>query len=305
MNREDAMTNRKLGRGLHALLGVPSEPPVQIGIHKPEEVASGELRQIPLSEIDANPYQPRREFDPAEISSLSDSIVAHGVVQPIAVRRSGARFQLIAGERRLRASQQAGLETIPARILDLDERQTFEVALVENLQRTDLNALEKAHAFQAYVSKFGTTHEELAGHLGVDRSTVTNLMRLLELPNEVQDAVRSGKISSGHARALLAIEDPIERVALCRKIVVEGMSVRQIEALVREKKSGGETPERSKSKSVASTPAKSNHILALEGELRQSLGTKVEIRSTDKDAGSIIMHFSTNDDFERLLARLR
>lgn len=306
------MTNRKLGRGLNALLGVPSDPPVQLGIHQPEDSAAGELRHIAVAEIDANPYQPRRDFDPTEIASLAESIGVHGVVQPIAVRRVNERYQLIAGERRLRASQQAGLSQIPARVMELDERQTFEVALVENLQRADLNAIEKALAFQGYVSKFGVTHEELAGQLGVDRSTVTNLMRLLELSAEIQDAVRAGKISNGHARALLALDDPIERVAACRKIIVEGLSVRQTEAFVREQKTGIATtsdPAKTKSTSTTSTTSsaspKSNHLLAVENDLRQSLGTKVEIRPTGKDTGQIVLQFHSNDDFERIVQKLR
>lgn len=300
------MTNRKLGRGLHALLGVPGEAPVQLGIHQPDETGPGELRHVAVTEIDANPYQPRRDFDPTEIAALAESIAVHGVVQPIAVRKNGDRFQLIAGERRLRASQRAGLATIPARVLDLDERQTFEVALVENLQRQDLNAIEKAQAFQGYVARFGTTHEELANHLGVDRSTVTNLLRLLELPAEIQDAVRAGKISNGHARALLSLEDPVDRVAACRQIVVEGLSVRQVETWVRERKStkgkGGPTRAGGKPTGVVQ---KSNHVAALENELRQSLGVRVEIRPSGDQSGTIELSFASNDDFDRLIEKLR
>lgn len=300
-----SMTNRKLGRGLHALLGVPGEEPVKLGIHDPS-AADAELRHIAVGEIDANPYQPRREFTAEEIESLAESIAVHGVVQPIAVRRVGDRFQLIAGERRLRASQRVGLPTIPARVLSLDERQTFEVALVENLQRQDLNAMEKAVAFQGYVSQFGTTHEELAQHLGVDRTTVTNLLRLLELPGEIQDAVRCGKISNGHARALLGVEDAVERVALCRRIVVEGLSVRQVEELAREQKKRP-THSAAGSATKASTTPKhnSNHVAAIENELRQALGVKVEIRANKQQAGAITLHFASNDDFERLVQKLR
>lgn len=296
------MNRKKLGRGLQALLGVEEEGESALGLVVPNAAPAGELRPLSVEEIDLNPYQPRRDFDGEELASLAGSISVHGVIQPVVVRPVNGRFQLVAGERRLRAAQQAGLKQIPARIIELDEQQTFEVALVENLQRRDLNAIEKAQAFQGYIARFATTHEELATHLGVDRTTVTNLMRLLELPEPVQDAVRIGQITFGHARAILSLEDSVSQIELCRRIVAEALSVRQTEAIVRERRAPAPTDNGERSKPAAAP--KSNHIVSLENELRQRFGTKVEIRPTAKDRGTILIHFHSNDDFERVVSQL-
>ncbi len=184
---------RRLGRGLAALLGTEE------GGFEPSSLDSAELMHIPVDQIDPNPFQPRRTFDPAEIAALADSLKQHGMLQPILVRPVHDRYQIIAGERRLRASIEAQLHEVPARVMELDDQRVSELAMVENLQREDLNALEKAAAFRDYLARYGGTQEELASRLGLDRSTVTNLLRLLDLPVQVQDAVRSKKISQGHA----------------------------------------------------------------------------------------------------------
>src|SRR3954447_11607341 len=193
------MNKRRLGRGLESLLGRDE------GGYEPGAVDVSDLTYVPVDQIDANPFQPRRQFDPAEIAALADSLRQHGMIQPVLVRPVHDRYQLIAGERRLRASLEAQLHEIPARILDLDDQRVSEIAMVENLQREDLNALEKASAFRDYLAKYGGTQEELAGRLGLDRSTISNLIRLLDLPSEVQEAVQVKKISQGHARAILAL----------------------------------------------------------------------------------------------------
>lgn len=310
---EGIMSRRKLGRGLQALLGVdePGEVPVavesSISPNSQQESAS-DLRQIPLAEVEINPYQPRRDFDPEELASLARSIITHGVIQPIVVRALGGKYQLVAGERRLRAAKQAGLARIPARVLVLDDQQTCELALIENLQRQDLNAIEKALAFQSYLGQFGSTHEELAEHLGIDRSSVTNLLRLLELPDSVQDAVRTAKISFGHARALLSLADPIDRITVCEQVVAESLSVRQTESLVKSKR---ETPTSSRSTGTEpdspadNTSAKSNHVVSLENDLRHRFGTRVEIMPEGSDRGRVVIHFQSHDDFERVLALLQ
>lgn len=294
------MVKRKLGRGLQALLGVEEDSEGAGGVDVGEADAGGELARLPLSELDRNPYQPRNDFRPEELAALTQSVCVHGVIQPIIVRPVGGRFQIIAGERRFRAAQEAGLTHIPVRVVDIDEQQTFEFALVENLQREDLNAIEKAQAFEKYINQFGTTHEELAGHLGVDRSTVTNFIRLLELPQAVQEAVRVGQISNGHARALLSVNDSVEQIALCRRIIAEGLSVRQTEEAVRGYRTAPDKP----SSPAKSAPSKSNHLQSLENDLRQRLATKVEIKAKAKDKGTITIHFESHDDFERVMSCL-
>ena len=188
------MNKRRLGRGLEACSAVKK------GDSRRARSTLGELIQIAVDQIDPNPFQPRRQFDPAEIAALADSLRQHGMLQPVLVRAMGDRYQLIAGERRLRASIEAQLHEVPARVLELDDQRVFEMAMVENLQREDLNAIDKASAFREYLSRYGGTQEELAGRLGLDRSTVSNLIRLLELPGEVLDAVRVTEITQGHAR---------------------------------------------------------------------------------------------------------
>ncbi len=201
---------RRLGRGLEALLGGPL-PSVAGGpslhvVGGAEPPTIGPL-QVGVYDIEANPFQPRRDFDEAEIDVLADSLQQHGLLQPVLVRRIEERYQLVAGERRLRAAIKAGWSEVPVQVVEADDRQTAEIAIVENLQRKDLNPLEKAVSFQRYLETYATTQEELAQRLQIDRSTIANLIRLLELPQEVQQAVRAGAITQGHARALLPLGD--------------------------------------------------------------------------------------------------
>ncbi len=190
--------------------------------------------KLPIDSIQHNPHQPRQDFDADELQRLADSITSHGLLQPVVVRPWEGGYQLIAGERRLRAARLAGWSEVPVTIVEADERQTAELAIVENLQRKDLNALEKAASFQRYLDQYGGTQEELAGRLKLDRSTIANLIRLLELPGPVQDALRRGKITPGHARALLPLGEEREQVSFCERIQKEGLNVRQTEALVQE-----------------------------------------------------------------------
>lgn len=320
------MNRRTLGRGLSALLGSyenqegqpMEEMPIDSGVPTTP-------MELPASAIDPNPFQPRQEFDPAELDGLAESIRVHGILQPIVVRQIGDRFQLVAGERRLRAAQHLGWVNVPARVIEISDQQTCELALVENLQRKDLNAIEKGRAFQRYLEQFQTTHEDLAKQLGIDRSTVTNLIRLLELPDAVQEMVMKGKISSGHARAILSIDDPIAQLTLANEVADKGMSVRQTEAMVREHRSGSPSatvaapapstevmpsehappaPEVSFQPEPEQEPQKSNHIVSIENDLCQRLGTKVQIKAKG-EKGEFILHFSSNDDFERILEQLR
>lgn len=286
------MSKRRLGRGLDALLGRLPEPG--------DEQAPADLSYVSVETIDANPFQPRQDFSAAEMSSLVESILQHGILQPVVLRPVEGRYQLVAGERRLRAAKEAGLGEVPARVLELDDQQVFELAIVENLQRQDLNPLEKARAFQEYLQRFGGTQEELSARLGVDRSTLSNLLRLLELPEEVQQALRGDQVSAGHARALLSLGTAERQIAVCRQIIEEGMSVRQVEALV-----STERPAESRARKRSHGGGRKAQTSALEQELRERLGTRVDIRQRTAESGQVIIHFHSQDDFQRILDALR
>jgi ParB family chromosome partitioning protein len=253
-------------------------------------------------DIDDNPFQPRREFGQTEIASLSESLKEHDMLQPILVRRIGERYQLISGERRLRAAIKAGWSQVPARIKDADDRLVAELAIVENLQRKDLNAIEKALSFKRYLDEHDCKQDDLAQRLKIDRSTIANLMRLLELPQPVLDAVRTSEISAGHARALLPLGEESEQIQFCNQIRGDGWSVRETERRVSEAVSdiddnildmAGERKSKSKR-------TESDQVVSLEQELRIALGTKIEIRQSKKGRGRIVVHFSDHDEFDRL-----
>ena len=288
------MAKRRLGRGLDALLGRPDDD----SDSGPGAVeAASDLRHIRIDSILDNPYQPRRHFDEGEMKGLIESVLRHGVVQPIVVRPADGGYQLVAGQRRLRAATEAGLHELPARVIDLEDQQLFEITIIENLQRQDLNAIEKGWAFRDYLNRFGVTHEELAERLGAERSTVTNFLRLLELPDEVQNAVQYGRLSAGHARALLPLESGAEQLVVYRRIMAEGLSVRQVESAVAgEKPAPGQPPT-----PTPTSKAKSNHVLAIEQRIREAVGAKVEIKLRGKDRGRLIIHFNSNDEFRHLM----
>lgn len=288
------MEKRRLGRGLDALLGNTGQD-----LSSSSSGSAPEQAQVPVDRLDPNPFQPRKSFDQDELRNLSSSIRTHGILQPLVVRVVNDRYQLVAGERRLRAAQEVGLTEVPVRIVNLNDQQVLEAALIENIQRTDLNAIEKAQGFQDYLKRFNMTHEQLATRLGLDRSTITNLIRLLDLPSEVQEAVRVGQITAGHARAILATPDRERQLTLCKEVITRGLSVRATEALAKDQKQ--ETPI-----SSPKPPAeKTAHVQAIEDELRQKLALRVEIRVRAKDKGQIVLSFESNDDFERLLETLR
>jgi ParB family transcriptional regulator, chromosome partitioning protein len=303
---------RRLGRGLEALLGRPLGTPeaadvVQPPIETRGAAGEGGLLQLHVYDIENNPFQPRREFDPTAIDELADSLEQHGMIQPLVVRRHGERYQLISGERRLRAAIKAGWQQVPVQVREADDRQMSEVAIVENLQRKDLNPLEKAKSFRQYLDRYGCTQEELAGRLNVDRSTIANLIRLLELPEAIHQAIHGGAITQGHARALLPLGDEREQLAFCQRIQEEGLSVRATEELVQQVihhadleplaiVGGGPGPAR------PSKPARRSHdqVAALEQELRLALGTKVDIKQKAGGRGQIVVHFTSHEEFERL-----
>ncbi len=280
----------RLGRGLDALLSDGGS-------------SSGTQTQIPVELIERNPYQPRKTFDDDELASLSASIRAHGVLQPLVVRQLGEGYQLVAGERRLRAAREAGLHNVPVTIVDFNDQQILEAALVENIQRADLNPIEKAQGFKEYLTRYQMTHEQLAARLGLGRATITNLVALLELPTELQDAVRVGQLSTGHAKILKGINDPARQIALSKEIIARGLSVHATEAYLKQSSADSESSSSSEPRSSGggsnghSAAEKTAHVQSIENELRQKLSARVEIRVKSKDKGQIVLAFESNDDF--------
>lgn len=293
------MEKRRLGRGLDALIGG-------------SEVAVAELPaesggEVPVEKIEQNPFQPRKSFDKDELASLSASVKEHGILQPLVVRAVGDHYQLIAGERRLRAAQGAGLATVPVRVVDFNDQQVLEAALAENIQRTDLNPIEKAQGFKEYLDRFGVNHDQLAQRLGLARSTITNLVNLLEMAPEVQEGLRLNQISEAHAKLLKGVKNKDRQVSLFKQIVAMGLSVKATESLVREQKeaSGAAPAPAEKDDGEAPAEEKSSHIKSMENDIRQRLATHVEIKIRGKDKGQIVIRFETNDDFMRVMDVLR
>jgi len=277
------MSERKLGRGLDSLLGEA----------RPGE--GEEILSLPLDQIHKGPHQPRQDFDEAALGELAASIRANGVLQPIIVRPGAVGYEIVAGERRARAARLAGLAAVPAIVRRYSDEDTLVLSLVENVQRADLNAIDRATAYRRLVSHLKVTQEEVARRLGLDPSSVSNMIRLLELPPEVQELVRRGALSMGHARALLALADDIDRLRAAERVVREGLSVRAVERLVRE---GAIAPKR------RITPRKPPQVMALESELRGLLGTKVRIEDR-RGKGRIVIEYFSPEEFERILEALR
>ncbi len=300
---DQGAVRRRLGRGLNALLGTGAAK--QAAESGEPEGPLPEYRQISVQSIERNPSQPRTDFAPESLSELADSIKQHGVLQPILVLPQGENFQLIAGERRWLAAGKAGLETIPCRVIKRDAQSNCEVAIEENLKRQDLNPLEKAKAFQDYRDRFGCSIEELAQKLSMKRSTVSNFLRLLELPEPVKQSLLGGKLSNGHARALLSLQRSEDQIQLCRRIERESLSVRSTEGEVRRLLTQEEVLPFPKESNRPPKTEKTSHVQSLQDQLCRHLGAKVEIRLSGPETGKLIIHFQSNDDFERLLRQLR
>ena len=286
------LKRRALGKGLDSLLPRVSSP----GSSEPE---GGRPREIPLHLIDRNPFQTRSHFDADQLKELADSIKANGVVQPVLVRPlAGGRFQLIAGERRWKASELAGKETVPAILRQVSDEQAMEITIVENLQRADLNAMEQARAFERLSREFHLTQEQMAQRTGKDRATVANFLRLLKLPQPVQEMVEGGKLTFGHARALLAFEHAEDILKAAKKIASLSLSVRQTESYVQ----GLISPDRTKKK-VKEEPPVDPNVREAKDRLQRSLGMKVTIE--DKNgSGRVIIQYARLEDFDRLLEML-
>ncbi len=299
-------TRSALGRGLSALVSstpaVPVVPPQQEPANavdaSPEQSPTG-VTFLRLTELRPNPTQPRTHFSEQEVSELAESIKVLGVLQPILVRRWNDEYQIVAGERRFRAATQAGLEQVPVIIKELDERQTLEIALVENVQRQNLNPLEEAKGYQRLMDEFSLSAQEVAERVGKDRATVANLVRILRLPVGVQEMVADGRISVGHAKAILTVKEPSAQTNLANKVIAEALSVRALEAIVSRvvvfdaAKKGNDEKEVKRSRESAVYPE-------LEERLRNAVGTKVSIHRT-KQGGSIELHFFSDAELDRLV----
>lgn len=304
--QEKPRGRRGLGRGLNSLLS--DAPGREEGSSPLPQRTRSAGAEVNVDLIEANPFQPRRDFEPESLAELSASIRQHGVLQPLLVREQDGKFQLIAGERRWRAAIEAGLKRVPCRILKLEDKQVCEAAIEENLKRKDLNVLEKADAFRRYIDQFQSSIEELARTLSLNRSTVSNMLRLLELAEPVKQALQKELVTAGHARALLSLE-PADQEMLCTRIQQEQLSVRQTEVAVRELTERQKTipidASRQKDSGSEKPAVQNNHLLSLQDQLREMLGARVEIKLTAKDKGRIIVEFQSNQDFERIVRQLR
>ncbi len=280
------MPAKSLGRGLGSLIPDIKEPP---------DDSSG-IAELLVDQITSNPKQPRQEFDQVALEELAASINENGIVQPITVTKKDDHYEMVAGERRLRAVKLINLRTIPAYVIKVDGDESFlQLALIENIQREDLNPIDLAEAYDELVEQFGLSHSEIADRVGKDRSTVANFLRILALPKEVKDSLRTGGISQGHARALLALKDNRKIRILFRKLIKDGLSVRQVEDII---KRG--TLEPVKTATIRIKPSKSPQVKAVEKNLMMKLGTKVRIRQKGS-GGEIVVEYYSNEDLDRLI----
>ena len=284
-----------LGRGLDALLGGAALDAVVAAGE-----SGGELRKLPVHLVQRGKYQPRRDMREEALKDLADSIKKQGVVQPIVVRPIGGdRYEIIAGERRWRAAQMAGLDAVPAVVRDVTDRTAIAMALIENIQRADLNPLEEAEAMQRLISEFEMTHQQAAEAVSRSRAAVTNLLRLLELSREVQDMVRNGAIEMGHARALLALKGPAQTDA-ARRVVDKGLSVRDTELLVRRR-----LQELQGAPGARQSPRADPDVSRLERQLTEKLGAKVQVEQKGKGKGKLVIHYTSLDELDGILAHIR
>lgn len=291
MNRAPDKQRKALGRGLSALLPtkVHTEPePTQAS---PQAPAGVRVASLPILQIEPNPLQPRVTFDPGHLQELANSIQTNGIIQPLIVRRKDSHFELIAGERRLRAAKLAGLTEVPVVVQDYTDDRLLEIALVENIQREDLNPIETAQALERLVREMHLSHEEIATRTGKDRTTITNMIRLLRLPADVQLLVAERRLSMGHARAILGLPTPELQRQLAEKSAAQGFSVRQVERLVKKVSEPREPSEK---------PLQDPNIKAAIGELESALGTRVRIVEKSEQQGRIEIEYYSQEDLQRV-----
>ncbi|WP_422359008.1 ParB/RepB/Spo0J family partition protein [Reichenbachiella sp.] len=299
MSQKKGNKRNALGRGLGALLSDDGGAEKNVLAKKPlreRSASAGSISEVNLDQIEVNPFQPRTDFDQEALQELSESIKVQGIIQPITLRKlNNNSFQLISGERRFQASKLAGLDKIPAYIRTADDQQMLEMALIENIQRQDLNAMEVALSYQRLLSECDLKQEQLGDRVGKKRSTVNNYLRLLKLPPDIQAAVRDGKISMGHARALINVEDTTLQLDLLKKILNEDLSVRKVEALVKQASFPDEPQEEPVQKVV------SKDILSVQDKLSSHFGTRINIASKDNNKGEIKIPFASVTELNRIL----
>jgi ParB family chromosome partitioning protein len=279
------VAKRGLGRGLSALI-----PDI-------DTIRGPQVRELPIDKIQPNPFQPRKRFDESKLAELAESIKQHGIVQPLVVRQKGDSYELVVGERRLQAARILGLERVPVIINEFEDIEMVQVALIENLQREDLNVIEEAAAYRRLIEEFGMTQEELAKVLGRSRPAIANIIRLLNLSPEVQEIVSRGTISMGHARALLAVDDLSLQERVCKHVVEKQLSVRETEEVVRRVVATG----RLKKVKVRDNQIRDPHIVSVEERLRHALGTQVRV-CPGKKKGKIEIEYYSDEDLERILS---
>ena len=296
---------RRLGRGLEALLSMSSPATAVAGGvatsgQAPASTAEGSFQRVAIAEVRPNPYQPRKDFKPEELADLEGSLRATGLLQPITVRRasSGSGYELVAGERRLRAATRLGWSDIPAIVREIDDRTLGTLALVENLQRVDLNPVEEAEGYQRLMEEFSLTQQQVADVIGKDRSTVANMLRVLNLPVSVRRMLRDGQVTLGHARALLALPNEIAMTDLAREVVAHGLSVRDVEKRVRE---AAPARGRSAKKAGPAAPARDPEVRRIEDQLRRHFGTDVSLAMSGPEKGELRIAFFSSDDLQRVL----
>ena len=292
-----AEKRKSLGRGLDALLGGAAQ--------EQDQPSSKSLNELALEEIGPGPFQPRKKINEQQLNELSSSIEAQGVLQPIVVRKravqdsqTGVRYEIIAGERRWRAAQIANLETIPAVIKTISDSDAVAVALIENIQRENLNPLEEANAFQRLIMEYEMTHQDVANAVGRARASISNILRLLELPSSVQDLLNNSKINMGHARALLSIQDSSMQLEVANLVAEKKLSVRETEKLVKGIVEG-------KTKNKKQTQQKDQDILNLEQTLSAQLGAKVIIKHNQSGSGTLSINYSSSDELEGILNKIK
>ena len=288
-----AKDDSRLGKGLGALLDeYLDEPPAS-------PIAA---REVPLGDVRSNPFQPRQAFDESALDELAESIRLNGLLQPIIVRRAEEGWEIVAGERRWRALQRLGWESAPVIVRELTDEEMLVVALVENLQRSDLSPLEEARGYQQLMNGFGLSQRQVATHVGRNRSTVANALRLLGLPEPVQLMLADGRLTAGHARAVLSVENEAERVAVAEEIVARGLSVREAEKLVRQNRGDSVSSKRMRSRRSDADRDRNPTLRRVERELERALGTQAYIRTADGSRGEIRIAFHDADDLGRILA---
>ncbi|PWG79628.1 ParB/RepB/Spo0J family partition protein [Pararcticibacter amylolyticus] len=289
-----------LGKGLSALLD--DSEVVQAPVRQqpvPEGVSPGNISHIKVNEVEVNPFQPRADFDEQALSELAESIRLQGLIQPITVRKAGNRFQLISGERRLRASKLAGIAEIPAYVRTANDQQMLEMALIENIQRENLNAIEVALSFQRMIDECNLKQEELGDRVSKNRSTVTNYIRLLKLPPVIQASIRDNEVSMGHAKAILGLDDVDKQLFVHKEVIDKGLSVRKTEELVREIQHSGKKKDKS-----GKEEAISFQFQKIQDDLASKFATKVRLKVQGKGKGAIEIPFMSEDDLSRILELL-